>query len=232
MEKELLLIADIGGYTRFMRDQEKSLSHAQVVVAKLLEALIDSAQPFQVEKLEGDAVFLHLPWAAGTKDPGLLAAVRRMRGNFALKQSGMLAARTCDCDSCSQMHKLNVKFVAHAGEAARQQIGTFSELAGVDVIVVHRLLKNKVPVPEYLLGTAAVLPLMGAAPPPERLDHDLEGIGPTPAYYTDLSGKTPRPVPARSPLLKRSMARLVLETRALFFSTGLKEHIHIKYERR
>jgi len=223
MEKELFLIADIGGYTRFLREQEKSLSHAQVAVAKLLEALMDSAQPFQVEKLEGDAVFLHLSWTAGAKDPGLLAAVRRMRGDFTLKQSGMLAARTCDCDSCSQMHKLTVKFVAHAGEAARQKVGPYSELAGMAVIVVHRMLKNTVPVREYLLGTANVLPLIDATPPAARLDQDFEGIGPTPAYYLDLSGGIAplKPEIPKAPLLKRIIARVVLELRAMVFRLGL-----------
>ncbi|MDT8287850.1 MAG: DUF2652 domain-containing protein [Elusimicrobiales bacterium] len=223
MAKELFLIADIGGYTRFMRGQ--ALAHAQVVVANLLEAILSAAAPFRVEKLEGDAVFLHLPESA---DAPLLTAVGAMRAGFIKKQQAMLAARTCDCDSCSQMHKLDLKFVAHAGEAARQQIGTFSELAGVDVIVVHRLLKNNVPVPEYLLGTAAVLSLMGTTPPPERLDHDLEGIGPTLTYYADLSGKSPRPVPPKASPLKKIAARLMLEARAFLFSTGLKERIHIK----
>jgi len=37
-----------------------------------------------------------------------------------------------------------------------QKVKRLTELAGVDVIVVHRMLKNAVPVPEYLLIRLAV----------------------------------------------------------------------------
>ena len=39
----LLVIADIGGYTAFMKAHKTSLAHAQDVVARLLEAVIDAA---------------------------------------------------------------------------------------------------------------------------------------------------------------------------------------------
>ena len=39
-----LLIADIGGYTRFMKFHG-SLAHAQDIVAQLLEAVIDASAP-------------------------------------------------------------------------------------------------------------------------------------------------------------------------------------------
>lgn len=41
--RALLVIADIGGYTPFMRLHRMSLAHAQDVVARLLEAMIDAA---------------------------------------------------------------------------------------------------------------------------------------------------------------------------------------------
>jgi hypothetical protein len=41
--RALLVIADIGGYTPFMRLHRTSLAHAQDVVARLLEAMIDAA---------------------------------------------------------------------------------------------------------------------------------------------------------------------------------------------
>ena len=39
-ERALLVIADIGGYTRFMKLHRVSLAHAQTVIAMLLEAVI------------------------------------------------------------------------------------------------------------------------------------------------------------------------------------------------
>jgi hypothetical protein len=47
------------------------------------------------------------------------------------------------------------KLVGHLGEAAAQRIKNLTELAGVDVILVHRMLKNDVPVPEYMLDDGA-----------------------------------------------------------------------------
>jgi hypothetical protein len=45
--------------------------------------------------------------------------------------------------------------VAHAGRAVRHRLGRFEELTGVDVILVHRLLKNRVGADSYLLLTPA-----------------------------------------------------------------------------
>ena len=57
----------------------------------------------------------------------------------------------CPCDSCTQTRGLRLKFVAHVGEVATQTIKRRRKLAGIDVIFVHRLLKNPVHVPEYVL---------------------------------------------------------------------------------
>ena len=40
-----MLIADIAGYTRFMKFHDTSLAHAQQIVARLLEVVIDAAGP-------------------------------------------------------------------------------------------------------------------------------------------------------------------------------------------
>ena len=55
--RAFLLIADIGGYTRFMKVHRINLAHAQYVVAQLLEAVIDGATELELSKLEGDAAF-------------------------------------------------------------------------------------------------------------------------------------------------------------------------------
>lgn len=208
MARELLLIADIGGYTKFLRDQ--SLEHAQGVVAKLLEAVLDAAPPFLVEKLEGDAVFLHLGWPAGAADPGLMAAVRGMREGFLAAQRQVVSARRCLCDGCMQADHLTLKFVTHAGEAVRQKVGPFMELAGIDVILVHRMLKNDVPRPEYVLGSETVLPLLG--PGAARLDHDFESLGRTATYFVDLAAdRRAAPSPAGA---KETVARAMRELQA------------------
>lgn len=56
--RSLLLIADVGCYTEYMRDQRVSLAHAEVNTARLLGHVVDAAQGFHLIEIEGDAAFL------------------------------------------------------------------------------------------------------------------------------------------------------------------------------
>ena len=60
------------------------------------------------------------------------------------------------CDGCKQAGELKIKLVGHLGDVAVQRVKHLTEFAGVDVILVHRMLKNDVPLPEYLLMTDPV----------------------------------------------------------------------------
>ncbi len=51
---------------------------------------------------------------------------------------------TCQCVACSDMQRLDLKFVCHHGEFIKHRMAGRAELAGRDVILVHRLLKNAV----------------------------------------------------------------------------------------
>jgi hypothetical protein len=53
------------------------------------------------------------------------------------------------------IEKLRLKLIVHSGEALFHRVLNFQELAGVDVIIVHRLLKNSVQADQYLLMTEA-----------------------------------------------------------------------------
>ena len=60
IKRVVLVLADISGYTRFMRVHTMSLLHAEAIITDLLEAVIDQAEhPLTLSKLEGDAVFLY-----------------------------------------------------------------------------------------------------------------------------------------------------------------------------
>ena len=53
MNKSLLFIPDISGFTEFVQITE--VAHSQHVIAELLEILIDAtAQEFQLAEIEGD----------------------------------------------------------------------------------------------------------------------------------------------------------------------------------
>ena len=158
-QRALLVIADIGGYTRFMRVHRVNLAHAQYVVAQLLEAVIDGAEPkLKLAKLEGDAAFFYALLPEGKADVAVAALadiVASIRHAFLARRTALDTDRVCSCDGCVQAGQLNLKFVAHVGEVAFQKVKRYTELAGVDVIFVHRLLKNGVPVPEYVRAPRA-----------------------------------------------------------------------------
>ncbi|HZI14749.1 MAG TPA: DUF2652 domain-containing protein, partial [Myxococcus sp.] len=154
IEKALLLIADIGGYTRFMKQHRFSLAHAQDTVAQLLEAVIDASGRFKLAKLEGDAAFFY---AVGDDVTAFTQQVADIRRAFLTRKEQLILDRLCNCDGCTQVNALTLKFVVHSGEVAFQKVKHLTELAGVDVILVHRMLKNEVPVSEYVLMTDTVL---------------------------------------------------------------------------
>jgi hypothetical protein len=84
------------------------------------------------------------------------------------------------------------------------------KLVGVDVIHVHRLLKNSVAVPEYLL-VSDELYRGGAAGssglPVHDIDLDLEGIGSAQAHFVDI-----RDLPSGAPLAGPSWPQRISST--------------------
>src|SRR5919107_945560 len=187
-ERVLLLIADIGGYTEYMRTHRMSLAHAEVNTARLLEAIIDAAGDFDLIEIEGDAAFLSLR-ADGLDGDATAAAMARAVSAMHVafhRERLHVAKNLCPCDACEQADNLKLKFVAHVGDVAVQTIRDRRKLVGIDVILVHRLLKNQVEVPEYILFSEDLYRTGGTAFDPVReLPQDFEGIGPVLTYVAD-----------------------------------------------
>ena len=159
INKVVLMLADIGGYTRFMVDTRLAVEHSHEIITRLIRALIAQVElPLELAKLEGDAVFLY------AKKPGDLDAWGEARKNIGanLLQFFAVFHRTleelagcgsCDCGACCHIDALRLKIVVHSGTAVFYRIEQFDELSGGDVILAHRLLKNSVPLQEYILMT-------------------------------------------------------------------------------
>jgi hypothetical protein len=223
IQRAVLLIADIGGYTNYMQWNRMHLAHAQQAVANLLESVIDAGKGLKLAKLEGDAAFF---WAPGG-DAKVLVCERLsdMRRSFLARREKMKTAIACDCDSCAQLDSLSLKFVAHEGEVAQQKVKRHAELAGVDVILVHRMLKNDVPVPEYVLMTDPVADrldeqMRGLCSP---LTHNFDGIGETATYYLDLAVSAVAPDVPEPSYGSRLASRVKFETAALPYILGIKK---------
>src|SRR6266568_8784478 len=82
IQPTFLLIADIGGYTRFMKMHRMSLAHAQEIVAQLLEAVIDATSSrLKLAKLEGDAAFFYIAYKERT-EPDLAFVAEQVAGIY------------------------------------------------------------------------------------------------------------------------------------------------------
>src|SRR3954468_17509185 len=202
-ERAVLLIADIGGYTEYMRAHRMSLAHAEVNTARLLEAVIDAAGDFDLIEIEGDAAFLSRradPLDGDATVAAMTEAVVGMHLAFH-RERRYVASSLCPCDGCVQADNLKLKFVAHVGEVGTQTIRDRRKLIGIDVILVHRLLKNPVQAPEYVLFSEELYRTGGAAlgDPMHEVSQDLEGIGVVRTYFVDIGDVAGPPPPMPAP---------------------------------
>lgn len=212
-ERALLLLADIAGYTRFMRLHRMNLAHSQDITRRLLESMADAVPSLTLAEVEGDALFLYSVHEEGGAAPSsaCFSLALEMYRAFHARQDWMVANNVCACDACRQIGRLRVKFVAHLGEIATQTIRDRAQLVGVDVITAHRMLKNAVPRTEYVLMSEPLYELLG----PElrdravRLEQDLEGLGTVPTYFVDL-GDVPIELPPAPQATLRGRVRETL----------------------
>ena len=139
-EPACLVIADISGYTRYLAGVE--LDHAQDILADLTDAVVRALRPmFRLAKLEGDAAFAYV--VTDVVDGSILQdTIEHCYIAFRRRLRDIGQASQCDCNACTSMPSLDLKFVVHHGLIARQRMAGREELVGRDVIVVHRLLKN------------------------------------------------------------------------------------------
>lgn len=221
-----MLIADIGGYTRFMKVHRVNLAHAQHVVAQLLEAVIDGAGNLRLAKLEGDAAFFYAELSKAEDIERYARRVNDIRRAFLERQKEMQIDRVCTCEGCVQSDQLKLKFVAHEGEVAFQKVKRNTELAGVDVIYVHRLLKNDVPVPEYVLMSESVHERLDPAlkEHAREIHHELEGLGASKQFWIDLVAIPAELAPPPAPSFARKfLAWAKMTWRSIPYFFGLKK---------
>jgi hypothetical protein len=223
IRRAVLLIADIGGYTHYMRWNRTHLTHAQLTVARLLESVIDAGKGLKLAKLEGDAAFFWAP--DGNAKVLVCDRLWRMRQSFLARRQRIKTDIACKCVSCSQLDNLSLKFVAHEGEVAEQRVKRHVELAGVDVILVHRMLKNAVPVPEYVLMTDPVAACLDESMRGlcKSLTHDFEGIGQTSTHYIDLGTSEVPPAPPERSFFGRLGMTAKFEMSTLPFLLRIKK---------
>ncbi|HSF05164.1 MAG TPA: DUF2652 domain-containing protein, partial [Methylomirabilota bacterium] len=136
------------------------------IIAALLEEVIRKlSPPLEIQEVEGDAVFALGPDRVLVPRAGLLDVLNGAFRAFRQRQQEMQAGETCSCHACANISKLDLKIVAHHGSFLRHAVGGRSQVAGADVILAHRLLKNRLPATRaYLMLTEAALRWIGIDP--------------------------------------------------------------------
>jgi hypothetical protein len=215
-ETACFAIADISGYTHFVSGVE--LDHAQDIIADIMDTLVRALRPpFRLAKFEGDAAFIY---ALADKVDGsaLQDSIEQAYFAFRKRLRSIKQASSCECQARSRMQSLDVKFVVHHGEFIRQKMSGREELAGKDVILVHRLLKNDVGKTfgphAYALFSDACVQAMGIDSTAQGfLEHGeaIEHIGETKCWVSDLEEAWTRETERARTLVPRAGAFMIME---------------------
>lgn len=143
VEHGYLVLADIAGYTAFLTDAE--LEHANGVIEDLTSCIVANLPaPLRLVKLEGDAVFVYALGDVFSNGERVLELVEQCYIAFRDRIDDVMRLTTCTCAACANIATLDLKFVVHFGEFVVQRRAGGEDLTGKDVVVVHRLLKNRV----------------------------------------------------------------------------------------
>lgn len=179
----ILLVADISGYTQFMKMHKIAINHAKQIVVRLLKSLIKASRaPLKVAELEGDAVFFY---ALCTEDDiGKTAELVKkqiieLHSSFKKELELLMDIRICNCEACLNAGDLKLKQVMHAGEIEVEKIHNITQIFGLDVIILHRMLKNSLPSREYIMMTDFVYSTLADfyGLNPESHHENFEGVG-------------------------------------------------------
>ncbi|HEU4370777.1 MAG TPA: DUF2652 domain-containing protein [Methylomirabilota bacterium] len=187
-EDGVLVLADISGFTAFVTATE--IEHGPPIIADLLEAVMRRlSPPLEIQEVEGDAVFALGPDRAVM--PGrLLDVLDEAFVAFKTRQDELAADTSCSCRACRSVSALDLKMVAHHGRFLRQMVGDHDQVAGVDVILAHQLLKNRwARGRAYLLLTEAALRWLGVDPERAGLvahTESYEHLGDVRCFVRDL----------------------------------------------
>src|SRR5256712_2627307 len=153
-ESGFLVLADISGFTAFVTATE--LEHGAEVTGALLAGVMEAlSPPMEIQELEGDAVFALGPDHAQGADRRLLESFGRAFAAFSERRREISLDTSCACPACPGVLRLSLKLIVLHGGFLRQVVRGRSRVAGPDIILAHRFLKNDVAPTTYVLVSGA-----------------------------------------------------------------------------
>tara|TARA_B100000029_G_scaffold277102_1_gene271585 strand:+ start:119 stop:859 length:741 start_codon:yes stop_codon:yes gene_type:complete len=160
-----IVLVDISGYTNFISshniesNENEKLStgqaHAEHIISDLLEKVINELDDVLIiNKLQGDAALFY-GVAEDNKDLSekIFNKLQSSFDVFNKRLNEIKFCEACSCGTCADVGNLKLKSFVHFGDFLIKKINQFKEIAGQDVILAHRLMKNSISVSEYMLFT-------------------------------------------------------------------------------
>src|SRR5882672_5322793 len=152
-ESATILIPDISGYTEFLTKTE--LVHSSHIINELLEAILAANRgEFVLSEVEGDALLLYHKGEPIDADT-LVGQCLSMFESFHTQLKIIERDSICHCGACQTASNLSLKFVAHHGVVQEIKVMQFTKCSGLDMVVAHRLMKNRIASDEYVLATTS-----------------------------------------------------------------------------
>ena len=150
MEEEniFMYIPDITGYTELITMWDSPESRK--FVERILQAIVHNNElDLIVSDIMGDAVFFY----STDKIPSVKELIHQTAKIHEAVKSVMreLEDRLTDKDMKECIRNLGLKFIAHLGEGRVSNIDDHSQIIGKAVIESYKLLKNSIPLSDYLL---------------------------------------------------------------------------------
>lgn len=144
-------IPDITGFTKFMTTADDDFAHE--VIPKILKAIIKSNMlDFSIAEIEGDAIFFYRTGRL----PSVSKVAEQCKAIYEVFNNVLDSYK----ESHPEMHEtylgteqLGIKIIIHYGMISITKIEGRTKLLGEDVILAHKLLKNKVKDFNYILLT-------------------------------------------------------------------------------
>ena len=163
--KGFIALVDISGYTNFVSGHNidsanndklsRGQAHAEHIISDLLEKVIEELNGvLTINKLQGDAaLFYAIPDDPNQLSELILEKLQTSFKKFNQHINDILFCETWACSTCPEVGDLKLKSFVHYGDFLIKKVNQFKEIAGQDVILAHRLMKNSIGVSEYMLFT-------------------------------------------------------------------------------
>ena len=137
VERGYPLLADISGFVPFVLESE--IDHANEIIQELLEFIVTKLNStFTIAQIDGDAIFAYAPQNRVTRGETLFELLESTYTAFKDQLLQVSRVRTCGCNACRNVSKLDLKFALHFGEYIPNEFQKQFDLIGLAPFFIRK----------------------------------------------------------------------------------------------